>query len=610
MGDGDSPLMERSSDVSSSVTDSNAVSNITGGDEEGQQVAPFNNPVPVATGACDTTDGDINAECNVDEVPVESCAEGAITIDCQLAVTASDKVVADGTESDVLDRPRVPSSLDEPGGKQPDATAKQDSQSLLDLSSPRGSLDDNGTSNTQGGSVEETRSRLVASVVSESKVASPADEGCAIATTLSMQQTLSGCLSDDSGIIDPRPATESVSASQNGNEVTSPQSPEKKKKGFFGKLKKKLIHKEGSPGKGVTSPVSINDDSSPRMRERSLQVDMEASPSMPDLGPTTTISDQLPMHPIEHRNNCTSPSLDFQTMGIQNEPACSMVAEPAQDSRLYEASPRSERVPHVEDSVLVTPASQVSSNPGPISEISIISDLADPSPLISQRRLSVQASHEVAHVFRPPRPSSAHSTPVHSRATSPHTSQSRSPESGQLSFASSGQFQTQQRAIMQMRPHLPALVGPRESFSLPPNPRKESATRTMTRLIRKDLWSHDSVQVESALLHLADVASDPDKVALIARTGGLLAIVNCMEQHTLHAGIQVAACNALEKLALDSENELAIGEVGGVEAIQGAMMTHFGDTRVQEAAWSALWNLSCGNADCSSLNHGGLVCCR
>jgi hypothetical protein len=70
-----------------------------------------------------------------------------------------------------------------------------------------------------------------------------------------------------------------------------------------------------------------------------------------------------------------------------------------------------------------------------------------------------------------------------------------------------------------------------------------------------------------------------------------------MERLTDHTDIQVSACRALEKLALDADNETAIADVGGVEAILAAMMANFVNESVHEAAWGALWNLSCRNAD-------------
>jgi len=118
--------------------------------------------------------------------------------------------------------------------------------------------------------------------------------------------------------------------------------------------------------------------------------------------------------------------------------------------------------------------------------------------------------------------------------------------------------------------------------------------------IRVDLWSKDPDVVETALLrvHEASVGANNDSNrATIARSGGLLAIVNSMETHMSVPGIQVQACKCFEVLALDPDNELAIGDVGGIEAIFSAMMLHFDDETVQEAAWSALWNLSCNSAD-------------
>ena len=117
----------------------------------------------------------------------------------------------------------------------------------------------------------------------------------------------------------------------------------------------------------------------------------------------------------------------------------------------------------------------------------------------------------------------------------------------------------------------------------------------LAEIIRKELWSDDLNVVESGLVELAKMAQTD--APTIARTGGLLAIVQIMEHHISHRGIQVAACHALEKLALDHENEVAIAEVGGLETIISSMMANFEDDSVHEAGWSALWNLTCHQAD-------------
>lgn len=148
--------------------------------------------------------------------------------------------------------------------------------------------------------------------------------------------------------------------------------------------------------------------------------------------------------------------------------------------------------------------------------------------------------------------------------------------------------------------------------------RDQAASKSIPQLIRQDLMSHSAhtIQIRAALDELAARAS-PAKHDLddeygdykarrdqvnknrdtIARTGGLLAVVQNMERLTDHADIQVSACRALEKLALDGENETAIADVGGVEAILAAMMANFKNESLHEAAWGALMNLSCRNAD-------------
>jgi hypothetical protein len=148
--------------------------------------------------------------------------------------------------------------------------------------------------------------------------------------------------------------------------------------------------------------------------------------------------------------------------------------------------------------------------------------------------------------------------------------------------------------------------------------RDEAISKTIPQLIRQDLMNNSAhtIQIRAALDELAARASPVqhdlndeyadhkarvDQVckyrASIARTGGLLAIVQSMERFTDNVDIQVSACRALEKLALDGENETAIADVGGVEAILAAMMANFTNASVHEAAWGALMNLSCQNAD-------------
>mmetsp|Transcript_12685 Transcript_12685/g.26283 ORF Transcript_12685/g.26283 Transcript_12685/m.26283 type:complete len:560 (-) Transcript_12685:2870-4549(-) len=102
-------------------------------------------------------------------------------------------------------------------------------------------------------------------------------------------------------------------------------------------------------------------------------------------------------------------------------------------------------------------------------------------------------------------------------------------------------------------------------------------------LIRTDLWSPDKSLVLDAMKHvIADAAASEKNRSLIARTGGLFAVVKAMESHSAVTEIQIAGCQALEKLALDTDNEIAIEQVGGVETILAAMMGHFDNAKVHE----------------------------
>jgi hypothetical protein len=117
--------------------------------------------------------------------------------------------------------------------------------------------------------------------------------------------------------------------------------------------------------------------------------------------------------------------------------------------------------------------------------------------------------------------------------------------------------------------------------------------KPIAELIRRDLWSSDPAVVEWTLqLITVEVFADPDARSLIARLGGLLAIIGAMETHASLYRVQVAACQALEKLALDDENEMAIARVGGVDAILAAFLGHADNVAVQAAAWGALSSIT------------------
>jgi hypothetical protein len=123
--------------------------------------------------------------------------------------------------------------------------------------------------------------------------------------------------------------------------------------------------------------------------------------------------------------------------------------------------------------------------------------------------------------------------------------------------------------------------------------RASSSSKRVAEILRKDVWSRDKVVVQSALEQLAlEAAGGPELRSSIARFGGLLAILRAMEVNSAHADVQIAACRALEKMALDSETQVAIGEVGGIPTLVGAMADHLAHKGVQQAACAALLNIS------------------
>jgi hypothetical protein len=119
--------------------------------------------------------------------------------------------------------------------------------------------------------------------------------------------------------------------------------------------------------------------------------------------------------------------------------------------------------------------------------------------------------------------------------------------------------------------------------------------RSLRDLVRHDLRSTDPRIVQRALQQITlDCWDDANARSLVARAGGILSICNILEDFQGQHSIELAACQALTKLSLDSDNELAVAELGGVELLwKLATTTENMDPRVTEAAWAALQNCTC-----------------
>lgn len=77
----------------------------------------------------------------------------------------------------------------------------------------------------------------------------------------------------------------------------------------------------------------------------------------------------------------------------------------------------------------------------------------------------------------------------------------------------------------------------------------------------------------------------------IAQVGGIACIMEAMDRHKDHAGIQDQAIAALRNIAANDESRITIIKFGGVPRIVRAMATHRTHAEVQEASCRALKNL-------------------
>ncbi|CAB9511989.1 expressed unknown protein [Seminavis robusta] len=115
------------------------------------------------------------------------------------------------------------------------------------------------------------------------------------------------------------------------------------------------------------------------------------------------------------------------------------------------------------------------------------------------------------------------------------------------------------------------------------------SSQFVAELLRRDIWSPDSAVVRSALEKLEQEASKGvHERSNIVKYGGLLAILRSMDMKPDQAPIQMAACAALEKMAIDATTQVAIGEVGGIPAIAHAMELHVDNVHLQQTACRAL----------------------
>jgi hypothetical protein len=146
---------------------------------------------------------------------------------------------------------------------------------------------------------------------------------------------------------------------------------------------------------------------------------------------------------------------------------------------------------------------------------------------------------------------------------------------------------------MQGSRKLDSVNGSHRSYSSKTSSTSDKSNKAIADVLRKDVWSRDVAVVEEALEAICIEASRGQRArSKISQFGGIMAIVRAMESHGDAESIQVAGCNALDRLALDPDTQVIIGEMGGISAILDAMKKFEGSANVHQAACGALASIT------------------
>jgi hypothetical protein len=91
-------------------------------------------------------------------------------------------------------------------------------------------------------------------------------------------------------------------------------------------------------------------------------------------------------------------------------------------------------------------------------------------------------------------------------------------------------------------------------------------------------------------------ANKKHEVALVA-AGCLEAVIQCMQSHPEHVGVQAEGCFALMCLAVQRAHKVRMAEAGGIAVILAAMPQHTDSMEVQEYGCRALGNMAWNDAN-------------
>jgi hypothetical protein len=97
---------------------------------------------------------------------------------------------------------------------------------------------------------------------------------------------------------------------------------------------------------------------------------------------------------------------------------------------------------------------------------------------------------------------------------------------------------------------------------------------------------------------LCSFANDDQNKAIIAANGEITMIVEAMQQHVDHAGVQEMCCRALCSLAKNDQNKATIAANDGITIIVEAMQRHGDHVDLQVQGCRTLCYLADHNQNC------------
>lgn len=100
---------------------------------------------------------------------------------------------------------------------------------------------------------------------------------------------------------------------------------------------------------------------------------------------------------------------------------------------------------------------------------------------------------------------------------------------------------------------------------------------------------------------VGNLAVNEENQAKAGRIGVVEAVIDAMNQHPRHAGVQERGCSALRNICGSFDNQVKVASVGGIQAVTNAIKNHSSHVGICERGCAALGNLTFKNPDNQNL---------